>query len=147
MECFEWNASLAAAVLVAAVAPLAHQIWRHPRKGLQREFQASVIIGLILTIILGGGLGGYMSQYPGHSIGADGGHLPIFGWNRLGGDLRVGHFFGIHAEQAIPLLGVFVAGLSPLWRWTGIVAGSAAYTVLTLAVFVPATHGQPLFPV
>jgi hypothetical protein len=133
-------------VLIAALAPLAHQIWRHPRPGLQPEFQAAVIIGLILTMVLGGGLGGYMSQQHGHSVGVNGGHVLLFGWNRLGGDLRVGHFFGIHAEQAIPLLGALVARWAPLWRRIALIAGSIAYTVLTLGLFVQALRWQPLFP-
>ncbi len=45
-----------------------------------------------------------MSQQAGHAVGAEGGQVPLFGWNRSGGDLRVAHFLGIHAEQAIPLL-------------------------------------------
>lgn len=41
-----------------------------------------------------------------HSVGAaDGGPvMPITGWNLDVGDLRVPHFFGMHALQAIPLI-------------------------------------------
>jgi hypothetical protein len=52
---------------------------------------------------------------------------------RAGGDLRVAHFFGIHAEQAIPLLAWSVAWLKRRGRWAAIVAGSAAYAVLAVA--------------
>jgi hypothetical protein len=132
--------------LIAALAPLAYQVWRYPVKGLLPEFRMSVLVGLALTIILGGGLGLYMSQQTGHAVGASGGQVPIFGWNRMGGDLRVAHFLGLHAEQVIPLLAALVAGLKPAVRWALAVAGSLAYVVLTLATFVQALHGQPLIP-
>ena len=137
---------LAAVLLIGTTLPLAWEIARRPAEGLQRSFVAAVVIGLVLTFLLGGGLGGYMSSQPGHSVGPVGGHVDVFGWNRLGDDLRVAHFFGIHAEQAIPLLAASIAAAPARIRWLGLALGTSAYCAVTLAVFFQAVGGRPLFP-
>lgn len=137
---------LFAVVLIGTTLPLAWEIGRRPAAGLPRDFAAAVVTGLLLTFLLGGILGGYMSAQAGHSVGTQGGHVPLFGWNRSGGDLRVAHFLGIHAEQAIPILAFLLAGLGEAARRRLLIAGTAAYAALTLAVFAQAVAGRPLLP-
>ena len=52
--------------------------------------------------------GGPMPIVGAHTVGApDGGRgLPVTGWSRDHGDLRVPHFIGLHAMQALPLIAV-----------------------------------------
>ncbi|MDT9597958.1 hypothetical protein [Sphingosinicella rhizophila] len=137
----------AALLLVGTTLPLAWEIGRRPAAGLPRSFVAAVVIGLLLTFLLGGGFGGYMSSQPGHAVGAEGGNVFLFGWNRLGGDLRIAHFLGIHAEQAIPILAALTAGLAVRGRWLVLIVGSLAYVAITLTVFAQAVAGRALLPV
>lgn len=132
--------------LVAAGLPLAWEIWRRPLVGLRADYVAAVVIGLVLCFVLGGGFGIYMSQQPGHNVGSVGGHSLIFGWNRAGGDLRIAHFLGIHAQQAIPLLGLLVTEMSQRLRWRTLIAGSLAYAALAISLFIQAISGHALLP-
>lgn len=137
---------LSAVLLVGTTLPLAWEIARRPAPGLRPDFVAAVVIGLVLTFALGGGLGGYMSSQTGHSVGAEGGHVPMVGWNRSGGDLRVAHFMGIHAQQAIPILLALAAPLAARFRWLVLAGGVALYVAATLAIFAQAIAGRALLP-
>jgi hypothetical protein len=137
---------LFAVILVGSTLPLAWEIARRPAAGLRTDFVAAVVIGLVLTFLLGGGLGGYMSAQPGHAVGATGGHVPLFGWNRSGGDLRIAHFLGIHAQQAIPILAMLTGGLAAPRRWALLGGGTLLYVALAFAIFAQAVAGRPLLP-
>ncbi len=135
---------IGATMLVAAMLPIAGQLVRHPIAGLRPSFHFALIAGLVLTFLLGGGLGLYMGAQTSHAVGPEGQGLPLFGWNRVGGDLRVAHFLGMHAQQAIPLLGLAVRGLDEHHGWALLVAGTLLYCALTLASFAQAVSGLPV---
>jgi len=82
-----------------------------------------------------------------HSVGvADGGPgLPLVGWSTTGGDLRIGHFVGLHALQALPLLAMLLGRrLDQLTRIRLLAVGGTAYGVLTVLLSWQALRGQPL---
>jgi hypothetical protein len=137
---------LFATLLVGTSLPLAWEIARRPAIGVRADLIAAVVIGLLLTFVLGGLVGGYMSSRPGHAIGAVAGHVPLFGWNRGGGDLRVAHFFGIHAQQAIPLLAFIVGAVRQNVRWAMILGGATVYAGVTIAMLAQAMAGRALVP-
>ena len=107
----------------------------------------ALVLGLGITFLLGGGFGGYLSSMGGHWVNApatDAGGSLLFGWTRQGGDLRVAHFFGMHAMQALPL---FACTLSAKWsehtKVACVVAFAAAYSAFTVMTFMQAVAGQP----
>ncbi|MEV4828545.1 hypothetical protein AB0K25_09500 [Micromonospora sp. NPDC049257] len=86
-----------------------------------------------------------------HSVGVpDGGPgLPIVGWSTTGGDLRIGHFVGLHAMQALPILAYLLRRYLGHWldersRVRLLVVAGAGYGVLTVLLTWQALRGQPL---
>lgn len=85
-----------------------------------------------------------------HSVGVtDGGPgLPVVGWSTTGGDLRIGHFVGLHALQALPILAIlltrFATRLDERTRVRLLVVAGGAYGVLTVLLTWQALRGQPL---
>ena len=84
-----------------------------------------------------------------HTVGApDGGPgLPLTGWSTAHGDLRVPHFLGMHAVQALPVIAWL---LTPVGSMAGrrrlVFAAAAVYAVLFAALLVQALNGHPLVP-
>jgi hypothetical protein len=136
---------LGAVLMVSTCLIQATLIARRPAPGLRPPFRDAVVIGLVFTFLLGGGLGGYMSMHGSHwtsAAGADTG-LPLFGWSRVAGDLRPPHFLGIHAQQLMPILALAMPGRGLAPR-IGVWLFGALYAALTLGVFIGALSDLPL---
>ena len=84
-----------------------------------------------------------------HSVGgSDGGPgLPVTGWSTEHGDIRVAHFVGMHAMQALPAMALLLAPIaSAVTRRRAVLAASAAYAVVFAILLVQALNGHPLVP-
>ena len=82
-----------------------------------------------------------------HSVGVlDGGPgLPLVGWSTTGGDLRIGHFVGMHALQVLPLLALLLGTrLDQLTRIRLLLVAGPAYGILSVLLTWQALRGQPL---
>ena len=93
--------------------------------------------GLLLAGVLGGAAGWAISIHGTPFIGGQAGGWPPFYWSANGGDLRVAHFIGMHAMQAVPLA-AWLAGGAGLW------GAALAVPALTALAFGLALAGQPL---
>jgi hypothetical protein len=107
----------------------------------------SIVIGLVLAFVLGGGFGSYLGSQTSHWVNAaqtDVNGLWFFGWARDGGDLRVPHFFGLHAMQAVPLFALFLPKrLDKKYACALVVLFSAIYAAGCIFTFFQAVGGRP----
>lgn len=131
---------LGALAMTATQPVLAWRIARHGRADLAPVWREAVVIGLVLTFVLGAGAGGLLGSVQPPS----GAGWPVVGWHLGGGDLRPAHFVGMHAQQFIPFVGALLAaaGGGRRWLWGFVALYTALWTVamangLDGAVFTP----------
>ena len=83
-----------------------------------------------------------------HSVGVtDGGPgLPLVNWSTTGGDLRVGHFVGVHSLQAMLVVAILVTWLvrDADRRTRLVLVAGATYAGLFVLVTWQALRGQPV---
>jgi hypothetical protein len=129
---------VAAVTLTSAAGVMGVLIWRAGT--LPQVWREALGLGLVLTFMLTVITAGTMASGTGHHIGTPvtGARVPLMGWSREVGDLRIAHFLATHALHAVPLAG-----------FTGsraVVLGAAvAWTTVTLGAFALARAGQSPF--
>jgi hypothetical protein len=107
-------------VLVASSAWVGAAAFRHGLRqapGQRQPMLVAIALGFVLMFFLAGFTGSAMGQYRGpfvQAISGPGSPWLLTGWRMDIGDLRIAHFMGVHAMQAVPLM-AWVA-LKARWR-------------------------------
>lgn len=133
-----------AVALVLAPLGLALRARRLPAGGLR----SGVVAATLLNVLLGGVFGAWMSTKNSHFIGGDGtdaSGLPFVGWSTTGGDLRIAHFVGLHAMQAMLVVGLLTAGWRPRAGAIAVWGAAALWSAAAILLAVQALRGQPPF--
>jgi hypothetical protein len=140
------GAAITLNILVVAYVTL--KFWRAGAK-IPAPYLWGIRIGLMLFALAS--LEGFvMISHSAHSVGApDGGAgLPVVNWSVKVGDLRVAHFFGMHALQVLPFVGYLLstrraesltANPTRLAQGVGFI-----YGLVALLLFLWAMAGRPV---
>ena len=147
---------MGAAIMVLFLATLAIGIVALRQRVADRSVTYAIRLGLGLALF------GMVLAFPmtmqqtgvpdvvgAHSVGVpDGGPgMPLTGWSLTGGDLRIGHFVGLHGLQALPLLAFLLiryGRLAEAARTRLVLVAGLAYGALTSLLTWQALRGQPL---
>ena len=169
-------AVMGTAIVVQTLTSIAVAVALWRTRFAERAMGWALRFGMTLTIC-GGFTGGLMTSGPteaqlaaaqvtgrlaiagAHTKGGpDGGPgLPVTGWSTRHGDVRVPHFVGLHAVQALPLAVLLMrrrreptfAPSALRWaestrvRWIGF---SVLYAVVFIGLIIQALTGAPLLP-
>jgi len=139
-------AGAGATVLLAAMLVQGWMIGRDRETSLPPALRRAFVLAAVLSFVLTLVTAITLSSGAGHWVGgtpSDAGGLPLLGWSRSGGDLRVAHFFALHIHQALPLAAALIVASGLRRSMLAVHVSAAAMVGATLFVFVQALSGRP----
>jgi hypothetical protein len=139
-------AGVVAMVMLAAILVQGLMIARDRQVALAPAMRRALVLAavlssastLVVAMTLAAGAGHWVGGAPNDALG-----LPLLGWSRSGGDLRVAHFFALHLHQALPLAGWLVVASGMPRPLAAVHAAAAALLGFMAYTFVQALTGQP----
>ena len=134
-------------ILIAAPLVMSWFVWKSNRLNDKPGLRTGILVGAVASFVMTTIFAGQIVSNGGYIVGeysGSGNSFPITGWAGGVGDLRVSHFFATHAIQVFPVVGYFADRFGTrqvitVWIFSGM------YSLLTLATFIQAMNGNPLF--
>jgi len=136
-----------ALVLLSAIVVQGLMIARDRAVPLAPAFRRALVLAAWLSAAATLVTASTLSAGAGHWVGGsptDSNGLPLIGWSRSGGDLRVAHFFALHIHQALALWGWCVVASGMRRPMRAVHLGAALMLGWTAFTFVQALLGHPL---
>lgn len=132
---------IAISIMTAWTGYIAFLFFQKSFPELSISYVWGIRLGLVLFVIFAFA-GGIMAARLSHNVGGDmalSKGIPVLNWSKQYGDLRVAHFFGMHALQILPLIGFYVSKTK-----SSIITVALVYFILVTASLVQALNGKPL---
>ncbi|MBD2756300.1 hypothetical protein [Spirosoma validum] len=131
---------LAIVVMTVWTGYIGYLFFRHTPSPVDLTYLWGIRLGILVFVIFAFE-GFVMAIRLSHTVGEpDGGPgLPVVNWSTRYGDLRVAHFFGMHALQLIPLFSCYVARRPRL-----VILLAAFYVLYVTFLLVQALASKPV---
>lgn len=142
-------AGIGAAILMLAVLVQGILVARHRHAAIAAPLRLAVVLSAVIAFVTTMAFAGYMGRNYSHWIGgiaSDAAGLPLFGWSRTGGDLRVAHFWGLHASQLLPLAAWLLVSAKVRAARFAVWMLALAYTAFVVFTFAQALRGEAFLP-
>lgn len=131
--------AIGATVATLSVGYIGIKFFTHTFSDLPNYYLWSIRLGFILFVIFsfeGFAMGASLKHTVGGEDGSAG--IPFFNWSKTLGDLRVAHFFGMHAIQVLPIISYYLLKDIKLTF-----ALFVLYSILAFYVLIQALNAKP----